>query len=120
MMSIESAHSVDKMACGASPKTGMGEGERCASRGKELGAMIWGSQVIPARYYLYSFQDIPAGPSIIPERIPAYLGIYERRQPLGGPMELRNRTKSRKIEANRAKSLEKWTLAARRSSYCVI
>jgi hypothetical protein len=31
-----------------------------------------------------------------------------------------HRTKSRKIEANRAKSLEKWTLAARRSSYCVI
>ena len=28
--------------------------------------------------------------------------------------------KSRKIEANRTKSLEKWTLAARRSSYCVI
>ena len=37
---MESVHSVDKTARGASPKTGMGEGERCAIGGKELGAMM--------------------------------------------------------------------------------
>ena len=35
-------------------------GEACA------GVADWPRNVIPARYYLYSFQDIPAGPSIFP------------------------------------------------------
>jgi hypothetical protein len=53
----------------------VGGGDREASGG--AGAVDWARQVIPARYYLYSFQDIPARTIYIPEHIPAYLGIYD-------------------------------------------
>jgi hypothetical protein len=77
---------------------------RCMLHGA-VHARFWARQVIPARYYLYSFQDISAGPSIFQSIFQHILEYMKGDSPLEGLwMELRNphkiaqkRGKSRKI-----------------------
>ena len=69
--------------------------------------VLWPVQVIPARYYLYSFQDIPAGPSIFQSIFQHILEYMDTDSPLEGLRSSkisRNCAKSRKIAQNRSEN----------------
>ena len=68
---------------------------------------VWPKFVIPARYYLYSFQDIPAGPSIFQSIFQHILEYMDTDSPLEGLRSSKicqNRAKSRIIAHNRSEN----------------
>ena len=81
----------------------------------------WAEQVIPARYYLYSFQDIPAGPSIfqsIFQHILEYMDTDSPSRCVQSSKIAKNSTEPPKVAP---KQLDrKWTLLAKGSSSFVL
>ena len=75
-------------------------------------AAAWPIHVIPAGYYLYSFQDIPAGPSIFQSIFQHILEYMDTDSPLEGARSSKNRATLRKVAQNRSETVGKWTLAA--------
>ena len=67
----------------------------------------WPLHVFPARYHLYSFQDIPAGPSIFQSIFQHILEYMDTDSPLEGLRSSKicqNRAKSRIIAHNRSEN----------------